>query len=184
MIKKPSYNDRDSLRSARAQVRIAGESLKAALLASPETSRTFRQKRPTWRMHSAQVRFRWQCIGRRFIRCLHLYNESRWMRREDMCVVGIDPAVEQKEALGNDGILGQDKISHHSKHLQPARIAKPHQLPLTNSFRRRKGGPRFFRLLKELGWRELRFWDNQHPRAHHYRSVIRSKARTRSAAKS
>ena len=24
-----------------------------------------------------------------------------------MCVVGIDPAAERKEALGNDGILGQ-----------------------------------------------------------------------------
>jgi hypothetical protein len=41
--------------------------------------------------------------------------------------------VANREALGNNGVLGKDKISRHSKHPQPRRIAKPQQIPLARA---------------------------------------------------
>jgi len=95
-----------------------------------KTSQTFRQKRPTWRMHSAQVRFRWHCIGRRLMRCSHPLKESRSLTpKDDGCPGGIAPVVVRREVPGKSDVRGKDKTSCQSKNPQPRKTAKPQRLP-------------------------------------------------------
>ena len=96
-----------------------------------KTSRTSRQKRSTWQMRSAQVRFRRHYIGRRLTSCSLLYKELRFMTREDDgCVAGI--GVAHREVPGSSGVRRKDKTSRHSKRPKRPRRARPQQLPLAN----------------------------------------------------
>src|SRR5258708_25704219 len=95
-----------------------------------KTSQTFRQKRPTWRMHSAQVRFRWHCSGPRLMRCSHPLKESPSLTPEDDgCVGVIAPVVARREVPGKSSVRGKDKTSCHSKHPKPPKTAEPQRLP-------------------------------------------------------
>src|ERR1700747_2839196 len=95
-----------------------------------KTTQTFRQKRPTWRMHSAQVRFRWRCIGRRLMRCSHPLKESRSLTpKDDGCPGGIAPVVARREAPGKSEFRAQDKTRCQTTNPQPRKTANPQRLP-------------------------------------------------------
>ena len=97
-----------------------------------KTSQTFRQKRPPWRMHSVQVRFRWHCTGPRLMRCSHPLKESRSLTPEDDgCLGGIAPVVARRGVPGKSSVRGKDKTSCHSKHPQARKTAKPRRFPTT-----------------------------------------------------
>src|ERR1700751_5609344 len=96
-----------------------------------KTSQTFRQKRSTWRMHSAQVRFRWRCIGRRSMRCSHPLKESRLLTpKDDGRPGGIAPVVARREVPGMSDVRGKDKTSCHHKHRQPRKTTEIQRLPI------------------------------------------------------
>jgi hypothetical protein len=123
-----------------------------------KTSQIFRQKRPTWPMRSVLVRFRWDCIGRRLMRCSHLNKESLFMTSEDDgCVGGIGAVAAKRGARGNSSVGGKDKTSRHGKHRQLHRMAKRQRLP-----------PARIRFALQLLWRAVNIAPRGHPCDHGY----------------
>jgi Spy/CpxP family protein refolding chaperone len=121
--------DRESLRSAWAQVKIARETLKAALLADPENIADVEAKASNLANAMSTFQCRSPCIGQKLIRCSRLGSVSNWKSQQPVaCVVGNGAVTAHKRTSYRSLVVGREEISTFLKSPKHQRIVKSLQL--------------------------------------------------------